>query len=128
VLLVPPSGLGDGEGAVAVSSGDSPPPVDGAQVYLAEERGWLAAFQVDDALYSNNRLDRGHIARRADLLWGTREEAEAAGAPQVTFAAKRLRGEWLIVVSNQPARAALDGEYERDTLEPLTRVVVDREA
>jgi len=26
------------------------------------------------------------------------------------------------------ARAALDGEYERDTLEPLTRVVVDREA
>src|SRR5262249_55932419 len=31
-------------------------------------------FQVGDELYSDNRLDRGHIARRADLVWGPRPE------------------------------------------------------
>jgi endonuclease G len=41
--------------------------------------------QVDDELYSNNRLDRGHIARRADLLWGTREEAQRANAESFLF-------------------------------------------
>ncbi|HKG03980.1 MAG TPA: DNA/RNA non-specific endonuclease [Conexibacter sp.] len=35
-------------------------------------------FQVDNELYKNDPLDRGHIARRADLLWGTLPEAEAA--------------------------------------------------
>jgi endonuclease G len=42
-------------------------------------------FQVDDDLYSNNRLDRGHIARRADLLWGTRPEAEKANVDSFFF-------------------------------------------
>ncbi len=41
--------------------------------------------QVDDDLYRDNRLDRGHIARRADLLWGTREEAEQANADSFFF-------------------------------------------
>jgi endonuclease G len=41
--------------------------------------------QVDDALYANNRLDRGHIARRSDLLWGTREEAERANRESFLF-------------------------------------------
>lgn len=39
---------------------------------------------------------------------GTREEADRAGAPLLTFAAKRLGGEWLIIVTNQPARTGLD--------------------
>lgn len=34
--------------------------------------------QIGNELYSNNRLDRGHIARRADLLWGDLEEAQQA--------------------------------------------------
>ncbi|GJF30936.1 hypothetical protein KNE206_36360 [Kitasatospora sp. NE20-6] len=34
--------------------------------------------QVGNELYSGNRLDRGHIARRADLLWGSMPEAEKA--------------------------------------------------
>lgn len=34
--------------------------------------------QVGNELYRNNRLDRGHIARRADLLWGSAAEAERA--------------------------------------------------
>jgi DNA/RNA endonuclease G (NUC1) len=37
-----------------------------------------ANYQVDDALYRHNRLDRGHIARRADLLWGGPDEAARA--------------------------------------------------
>lgn len=42
-----------------------------------------AEFQVGDELYSNNPLDRGHIARRQDLLWGT--EAEARRANEESF-------------------------------------------
>ena len=34
--------------------------------------------QTDNAAYKNNNLDRGHIARRADLLWGTSREARRA--------------------------------------------------
>lgn len=34
--------------------------------------------QVGNELYVNNALDRGHIARRADLVWGTLEEAQRA--------------------------------------------------
>jgi endonuclease G, mitochondrial len=61
-------------------------------------------YQVDDDLYSNNRLDRGHIARRADLLWGSRDEAQQANSdsffftnitPQVDdFNQSKLHGLW----------------------------------
>lgn len=34
--------------------------------------------QTGNELYSGNRLDRGHLARRADLLWGGPEEAQQA--------------------------------------------------
>ena len=44
-----------------------------------------AKYQVDDSLYSNNPLDRGHIARRADLLWGSRDEAERANLDSFFF-------------------------------------------
>ncbi|MEV7520518.1 DNA/RNA non-specific endonuclease [Streptomyces sp. NPDC091371] len=37
-----------------------------------------ATAQVSNELYKDNRLDRGHIARRADLLWGALPEAEKA--------------------------------------------------
>jgi endonuclease G, mitochondrial len=36
--------------------------------------------QVGNELYSDNALDRGHIARRADLVWGGLAEAERANA------------------------------------------------
>ncbi len=42
-----------------------------------------ADAQVGDELYSGNSLDRGHIARRQDLLWGT--QAEAARANKDSF-------------------------------------------
>lgn len=42
-------------------------------------------FQVGDELYAGNRLDRGHIARRADLLWGAPAEAEKANKDSFFF-------------------------------------------
>ncbi len=49
------------------------------------DRQYDAKFQVGDSLYAGNRLDRGHIARRADLLWGGRQEAEQANIDSFFF-------------------------------------------
>lgn len=43
--------------------------------FRTERRGELESFQFDDKLYRNNPLDKGHIARRADLCWGSIDEA-----------------------------------------------------
>jgi endonuclease G len=42
-------------------------------------------FQVGEEVYGGNRLDRGHIARRADLLWGDLEEAKRANKDSFFF-------------------------------------------
>jgi endonuclease G len=42
-------------------------------------------FQNGDELYGGNRLDRGHIARRADLVWGSLPEARSANADSFFF-------------------------------------------
>jgi endonuclease G len=44
-----------------------------------------AEFQVGDELYRGNRLDRGHVARRADLLWGPQALAEKANRDSFFF-------------------------------------------
>lgn len=44
-----------------------------------------AEFQVGDELYRANPLDRGHIARRQDLLWGSQAEAERANIDSFFF-------------------------------------------
>ncbi len=44
-----------------------------------------AAGQVLNDVYDRNRLDRGHLARRADLLWGTRATAEQANRDSFYF-------------------------------------------
>jgi endonuclease G len=41
--------------------------------------------QVGDELYEDNRLDRGHVARRADLLWGSLPVARKANADSFYF-------------------------------------------
>ncbi len=41
--------------------------------------------QIGDELYAGNRLDRGHIARRADLLWGSLPVAERANRDSFCF-------------------------------------------
>ena len=60
--------------------------IDGASIKLISRAGLSfskdprlpAEFQVGNELYSGNRLDRGHLARRADLLWGELSEAQQA--------------------------------------------------
>jgi endonuclease G len=44
-----------------------------------------AARQVGESVYSGNKLDRGHIARRADLVWGSVEEARQANSDSSYF-------------------------------------------
>lgn len=44
-----------------------------------------AEFQVGNELYSGNRLDRGHVARRADLLWGELDETQQANRDSFYF-------------------------------------------
>ncbi|MEU3620114.1 DNA/RNA non-specific endonuclease [Streptomyces sp. NPDC006872] len=44
-----------------------------------------ATSQVGNELYENNRLDRGHIARRADLLWGSLPEAKKANTDSFSY-------------------------------------------
>jgi endonuclease G, mitochondrial len=41
--------------------------------------------QVGDEIYKNNSLDRGHLARRADLLWGSLSEAKKANTDSFFF-------------------------------------------
>jgi len=36
------------------------------------------AFQVGNEIYRHNELDRGHMVRRLDPVWGTRQEAQEA--------------------------------------------------
>jgi endonuclease G len=44
-----------------------------------------ASAQVGDELYAGNPLDRGHIARRADLVWGPLSEARRANKDSFFF-------------------------------------------
>ena len=63
-----------------------------------------ADAQVGNELYADNRIDRGHIARRADLVWGSKPEAAAANkdsffytniAPQMDdFNQSKRQGIW----------------------------------
>ena len=42
-------------------------------------------FQTGEELYAGNRLDRGHLARRADLMWGGSTEAKKANKDSFFF-------------------------------------------
>ena len=44
-----------------------------------------AAEQTGEEAYADNDLDRGHIARRSDLLWGTLTEARQANTDSFYF-------------------------------------------
>lgn len=64
--------------------------------------------QVGDDLYSDNRLDKGHIARRADLIWGP--EAEARQANRDSFFYTNITPQ--LDTFNQDSREGLWGELE----------------
>ena len=44
-----------------------------------------ADAQTGDEVYADNDLDRGHLARRSDLLWGTLDEARAGNHDSFFF-------------------------------------------
>ncbi len=44
-----------------------------------------ASAQTGEEVYADNDLDRGHLARRSDLLWGTLDEARAANRDSFFF-------------------------------------------
>jgi endonuclease G len=49
------------------------------------DNAYDAAVHTADELYADNRLDRGHIARRADLLWGPRAQGQQANTDSFFF-------------------------------------------
>jgi endonuclease G, mitochondrial len=67
--------------------------VDGANIKKISRRGIPFVldpgvpmqFQVGEEIYEGNRLDRGHIARRADLVWGGLTEAKKANKDSFFF-------------------------------------------
>ncbi|WP_137110655.1 DNA/RNA non-specific endonuclease [Rhodobacter sp. SY28-1] len=65
--------------------------VDGARMVKLPRRGFAldpridAKYQTGESLYWDNKLDRGHLARRADLCWGTLEEAQVANKDSFYF-------------------------------------------
>ncbi|PPK70836.1 DNA/RNA non-specific endonuclease [Actinokineospora auranticolor] len=67
-----------------------------------------ATAQAGDEVYQGNRLDRGHLARRADLLWGTPEEAAKANRDSFFFTNITPQMDDF----NQSARSGLWGRLE----------------
>lgn len=67
--------------------------IDGTQMQLLSRTGLNFAkdpripdeYQAGNDLYANNRLDRGHLARRADLTWGSDNEAAQANKDSFYF-------------------------------------------
>ncbi|RLK52860.1 DNA/RNA non-specific endonuclease [Microbacterium telephonicum] len=78
--------------------------------------------QVGDELYARNDLDRGHVARRADLLWGP----DAARANEDSFFFTNITPQRSAF--NQASRGGLWGRLEDDLLALATldraRIVV----
>jgi hypothetical protein len=65
------------------------------------------------------RLRRAGRTRFFQARIGTRKDAAVNDAPRLHFAAKRLKGEWLIVVSNTPGGKALAAYRKRWAIECL---------
>lgn len=72
------------------------------------DRRLRADQQILDDIYRKNLLDRGHIARRADLLWGPLDEASRANADSFYFTNITPQME----AFNEAARGGLWGRLE----------------
>jgi endonuclease G len=67
--------------------------IDGASSIdlIREEDSWsydpriAESEQIGEALYRRNKLDRGHLVRRLDPVWGTPEEAARANEDTFHF-------------------------------------------
>jgi endonuclease G len=67
------------DGATLRGAG-SPDPIGREDLEFVTDSRIAAELQTGNDVYRNNRLDRGHVARRADLLWGEHDEAVRANA------------------------------------------------
>ncbi|HMG48910.1 MAG TPA: DNA/RNA non-specific endonuclease [Allosphingosinicella sp.] len=74
-----------------------------------------ASRQLGEDLYAGNKLDRGHIARRADLVWGSIEEARQANSDSSFFTNIAPQHERF----NQSGRKGLWGQLENLILEQV---------
>ena len=74
-----------------------------------------AARQIGNEAYANNKLDRGHIARRADLVWGEVAEAKQANADSSYYTNIAPQHERY----NQSSRKGLWGNLENLILEQV---------
>ena len=72
-------------------------------------------FQAGNELYSNNRLDRGHVARRVDLNWGSIAEAKKANKDSFFFTNITPQHQNF----NQSSRGGLWGELENAILDDV---------
>jgi len=68
--------------------------------------------QTTEAVYADNDLDRGHLARRADLLWGTYAQAVAANHDSFCFTNIAPQRDTF----NQASRGGVWGELENAVL------------
>jgi endonuclease G, mitochondrial len=88
--------------------------VDGARLAKLPRTGFSldpridAKLQVGEEVYADNKLDRGHIARRADLCWGPVEEAKQANKDSFYFTNIAPQHQRF----NQSSRSGLWGELE----------------
>ena len=90
--------------------------IDGSAIVKVSRKGqkfvldpeYAPGQQVGDELYSDNRLDKGHVARRADLIWGP--EAEARQANRDSFFFTNITPQ--LDSFNQDSRQGLWGELE----------------
>jgi len=74
-----------------------------------------AELQVGDELYASNHLDRGHLARRADLLWGSVPVATSANSDSFFFTNITPQMDDF----NQSARAGVWGRLEDAVFEDV---------
>lgn len=72
-------------------------------------------FQAGDELYKNNPYDRGHIARRADLTWGSLSEARRANVDSFFFTNITPQHESF----NQSGKRGIWGELENAIMEDV---------
>lgn len=93
--------------------------VDGAHKVVLGRHGFRldervsSEHQHDNSLYADNKLDRGHIARRADLAWGPVKEAKQANRDSFFFTNIAPQHERY----NQSSRGGLWGRLENLILE-----------
>jgi endonuclease G, mitochondrial len=93
--------------------------VDGAQQVVLPRRSFKLdpriepKHQLGEELYADNPLDRGHIARRADLCWGPVAEADQANRDSFFFTNIAPQHQRF----NQSDRHGLWGELENLVLE-----------